>query len=374
MPKVFISYSRQDADFAEVLRLRLREAGFDSWIDLEGLPAGSEWGQEIDQAIRDSTALILVLTPASRASDYVAYEWAFALGAEVPVIPLLVAATDLPPRLAALQHLDFQDPAARRWQDLFAALQSAENARPVHSIPLPRTAPVVVRKAVEALDDDDPEVVENATARLAELALPEAQSALVEALGHPAPDVRIAAAWQLAKRGDPRAVPGLIEGNRRRRWHHELARKLKEIGPAALPGVRAALSEEKEAWMRRDLVWGMDQIGDPSAVPDLIRLLDDEDTEVWHVSARALQQIGTAEAVSAVRGIMPRLLEELRGSDWVRADQAKTTLRALGTADALSAVVQQENAEHLRQYQKDRLLLGSSKDDNFIRPPPLSDT
>lgn len=330
MPKVFISYSRQDADFAEVLRLRLREAGFDSWIDLEGLPAGSEWGQEIDQAIRDSTALILVLTPASRASDYVAYEWAFALGAGVPVMPLLLAATEVPPRLAALQHLNFQNPAARPWPDLFSALEAAENARPQHSVRLPRNVPAVVRKAVEALDDDDPEVVEKAAARLAELALPEAQSALVEALGHPAPDVRIAAAWQLAKRGDPRAVPGLIEGNRRRRWHHELARKLKEIGPAALPGVRAALSEEKEAWMRRDLVWAIKEIGDPAAVPDLIRLLDDKDAEVWNGAAQALLEFGTREAVAAIRGVMPRLRADLnRGGDPSRKGPANATLEAL---------------------------------------------
>lgn len=341
MPKVFISYSRRDADFAEVLRLRLREAGFDSWIDLEGLLAGKEWCQEIDQAIRDSTALILILTPVSRASDYVAYEWAFALGAGVEVIPLLLTATDLPPRLAALQHLDFREHASRPWPNLLSALQAAEDTRPLHSIRLSRTAPAVVRKAVAALDDESPEVAEKAVARLDELELPEAKSALVEALGHPLPHVRIAAAWCLAERGDPRALPGLVEGNRRQSSGYAIARKLGKIGPRALPGIRVALADAGPL-TRRDLVYGMEEIGDPAAIPDLIRLLNDEDTEVWHAAVLALHRLGTPETAAAALGAMPRLLGDLKGGDQRLQSYAAETLRKLRTADAMAAVAEWE--------------------------------
>ena len=44
------------------------------------LRPGSDWRQEIDRAIRDSFVLIVVVSPDSKASEYVTYEWAFALG------------------------------------------------------------------------------------------------------------------------------------------------------------------------------------------------------------------------------------------------------------------------------------------------------
>ena len=82
MPKVFISYCHADVDFADVVRARIQSAGFASWIDLEGLRAGEDWRQDIDQGIRDSTALITIMTPAAKESPCVTYEWAFALGQE----------------------------------------------------------------------------------------------------------------------------------------------------------------------------------------------------------------------------------------------------------------------------------------------------
>lgn len=311
MSEIFISYCRKDGDFAEVLRSRLREAGFSSWIDLEGLQAGEEWCQEIDEAIRNSVALVVVMSPASRASGYVAYEWAFALGAGVRVIPVLLAATDVPPRLATLQHLDFTDPGSRPWKSLLGALEAAAAARPAHAVRVSRTAPSLVKEAVAALDSADLQVMENAVLRLAEMRLPEADEALLGALNHPLPDVRIAAAWQWAKRKDPRAVPGLIEGNRRRGWHLELARKLAEIGSAALPAVRAALGDSA-SWMRRDLVWGLQAIGDPAAVPDLVAMLGDPDIEVQTEAVGALGKLASPDAVPELVRMLGHPDEKLR--------------------------------------------------------------
>lgn len=327
MPDVFVSYSRKDSDFAEVLRTRLRDAGFSSWIDLEGLQVGEEWGLEIDEAIRASAALIVVVSPASRLSGYVAYEWAFALGAGVRVLPIVVGPTDVPARLASLQHLDFTDPGTRPWKSLFEGLEAAVAAKPAHAIPVARTAPNLVKEAVAALDSADLQVMENAVLRLAEMRLPEADQALSAALNHPLPDVRIAAAWQWSKRKDPRAVPGLIEGNRRRGWHLELARKLAEIGVGALPGIRAAL-DDGAPWMRRDLVWSLLAIGDAGAVPDLVRLLDDPDEEVRVETVVALGRLGSPDAVPALSGLLSR--SDAEGSVRTKAIEALKNLGAAG--------------------------------------------
>jgi hypothetical protein len=83
MSHIFISYQQDDADFAAVLMMELEKAGFDTWLDKQRLRAGSDWSEEIDQGILTATALELVLSPASRASEYVTYEWSCAIGAGI---------------------------------------------------------------------------------------------------------------------------------------------------------------------------------------------------------------------------------------------------------------------------------------------------
>ena len=104
MSHVFISYARKDAEFAETLRGRVEDAEFDVWMD-SILPAGFDWRQEIDQAIRQAFVVLLVVTPDSRASEYVTYEWAFALGLGLKVIPVVYKPTTLHPRLESVVGL-----------------------------------------------------------------------------------------------------------------------------------------------------------------------------------------------------------------------------------------------------------------------------
>src|SRR5271154_2190134 len=114
MSHIFISYNQEDADFAAVLMTNLEKAGFDTWMDKNRLRAGSDWSQEIDQGIFTAMAVVLVMSPDSRASEYVTYEWSCALGAGVPVIPVLRRDTKIHPRLGRLQYLDFRG-SVRPW-------------------------------------------------------------------------------------------------------------------------------------------------------------------------------------------------------------------------------------------------------------------
>jgi hypothetical protein len=71
MAHVFVSYKREYASNVFVARMskHLEKAGFDVWIDKMELQAGEDWRDAIDQAIRDSLALIVVLTPGAVASQ-----------------------------------------------------------------------------------------------------------------------------------------------------------------------------------------------------------------------------------------------------------------------------------------------------------------
>src|SRR5450759_3535943 len=106
MSHIFISYTNHDIDFAENLIVRIQQEGFKVWVDNDSLLAGYDWRGAIDDAIKNAFALIVIMTPEAKSSELVTYEWAFALGAGVNVIPVLLENTILHPRMEALQYLD----------------------------------------------------------------------------------------------------------------------------------------------------------------------------------------------------------------------------------------------------------------------------
>jgi predicted nucleotide-binding protein len=124
---IFISHSKEDGDFAELLKLRLEREGYQAWVDSDRLDPGTDWREEIDQGIRGALLVIAVMTPDARISEYVTYEWAFAWGYGKKVIPIMLRQTTLHPRLATLQYLDFTNRIARPWSRLFEVLANSNN-------------------------------------------------------------------------------------------------------------------------------------------------------------------------------------------------------------------------------------------------------
>ncbi len=106
----FISYARADGkEFAFRLHDQLEGDGFVCWLDLsdEGIRPGAIWDETIDQALRDASGLLFVMTPGSVISPVCADEWNRALSFKLPVIPLKVAECEAPLRLARRQWIDF---------------------------------------------------------------------------------------------------------------------------------------------------------------------------------------------------------------------------------------------------------------------------
>ena len=124
---IFISHSKEDGDFAELLKLRLEREGYQAWVDSDRLDPGNDWREEIDQGIRDALLIIAVMSPDARASEYVTYEWAFAWGYGKKVIPIMLRQSTLHPRLATLQYLDFTNRIARPWTRLFEVLANSND-------------------------------------------------------------------------------------------------------------------------------------------------------------------------------------------------------------------------------------------------------
>lgn len=90
MSYIFISYSKQNKDYAGSLADRLLSLGFDVWID-DRIDYGEDWWREIVKAIRGCAAFIVIMTPESEASRWVQREVTLADSQQKPAFPLLLA-------------------------------------------------------------------------------------------------------------------------------------------------------------------------------------------------------------------------------------------------------------------------------------------
>lgn len=122
--QVFISYKSGEKNYAEEVAQQLENNGFEAWY-AKFLRAGDEWKEVIDSAIKDSFAVIVIVTPESMASRYVTYEWSYAMGLGKRVIPIIYKAVseEIHPKLHpnAKQQLDFTKPK-KDWKGLIKAL------------------------------------------------------------------------------------------------------------------------------------------------------------------------------------------------------------------------------------------------------------
>ena len=200
MSHVFISYNQADGDFAALMMTNLERAGFDTWMDKGRLRPGADWSEEIDRGILTAFAMVLVISPDSRASEYVTYEWGCAIGAGVHVVPVLLRDTEIHPRLRRLQYLDFRN-GVRRWDDLVRELESLKTEKATRWSP-PRDAPPVIHRGVLDLDSGNPSDRRGAVEALVEADSEVARAALRHALTHPFRDVRAHAAVGLTKLKD----------------------------------------------------------------------------------------------------------------------------------------------------------------------------
>jgi CRP-like cAMP-binding protein len=105
--QVFISYARADVEFAKQLARGLRRLGVDVWVDVYSITAGKSWARQVAEALDHCGAMVVVLSPASMASENSDDEWNFYLDKKKPVVPVLYQPVDVPYRLNKLQYVDF---------------------------------------------------------------------------------------------------------------------------------------------------------------------------------------------------------------------------------------------------------------------------
>ena len=124
-PRVFISYSRHDKDFAKDLRQRFISDDLTVWRDREEMQHGA-WWKQITEALAVVDYMVLCASPQSMASEVVTREWRYARQQGVCVIPVQVVGNE--PDFAKLpkwmQQQHFYDLTSENYKLLLAHLKA----------------------------------------------------------------------------------------------------------------------------------------------------------------------------------------------------------------------------------------------------------
>jgi HEAT repeat protein len=324
--QIFISYSRKDGDhYARSVVYELQQNGFKHWMDTEQIQIGDEWPRKIDEALNNSFALVLILTQEAVKSPYVTYEWIYALGRGITVLPLLFdkeAKNSWHPKMDVLNYEDFTQ--YRPWNKVIDVIKKAhtEYPRPNTFFDYTSSIPPFVEKAADMLEDLDERVRHAAIDELAKSTHPAALRAIAQvAQDYHFPDVQIYAAFTLLSKTqskDQRAIPGLLVGLRDN-------------------------DDSKRERASRALINFGDQI-----IPNLIELLDDRFSETRYIAARTLGQL-------RARAALPKLLELLHDEHNKVADAA---IEAIGLIND-SSVAEQLKASLNKQYENQQLRIAA---------------
>lgn len=90
--KVFISHAHQDSALARKIADALQKDGLDVWDDRYIMP-GDNWAEKVSQALDESKAMVVLVTPEALQSEWVRREIEYALGKKDynnRLIPVLV--------------------------------------------------------------------------------------------------------------------------------------------------------------------------------------------------------------------------------------------------------------------------------------------
>ncbi len=120
---------------------------YNVWLDYQALIPGSPWNVQIDKGLKEADTVLLVVSKAAIASEYVALEWRHFLETKKRVLLLIFEAVDLPKELEQYEWGDFRSNYKAGLDELFSQLK-----KPIQEEhPVPETgfkAPWIVWAAI----------------------------------------------------------------------------------------------------------------------------------------------------------------------------------------------------------------------------------
>lgn len=77
--KVFISYASKDEPLANVLVKSLEESGLEAWFKKREILPGDNWAEKVAAGLKESQAMVVLVTPEALESDAVRSSISYAL-------------------------------------------------------------------------------------------------------------------------------------------------------------------------------------------------------------------------------------------------------------------------------------------------------
>jgi hypothetical protein len=88
-PRVFISYSDQDRDWAEAFARSLKDSGAEVWFDQWKIPPGQAWPPAFEEGLRESDVIAVVFNLTGPFRPDLWFEFGAAVGMGKRVVPIL---------------------------------------------------------------------------------------------------------------------------------------------------------------------------------------------------------------------------------------------------------------------------------------------
>jgi HEAT repeat protein len=158
---IFISYKSEERAYADAVRAQIEAWGYETWMDVYRLEAGTHWANEIDRALKSAAVVVGMMTPAALGSRYVTNEWDMAIRLDTPFVPLLHEKCEPHYKYIDIHYIDFTgadkqpafDKLKSRLQSPRAELGREDPYRDYLNVLFDRINKFLAEKIVHALDE-----------------------------------------------------------------------------------------------------------------------------------------------------------------------------------------------------------------------------
>lgn len=132
--KVFISHPKEDTEFARALARELKKRKYETWLDVSDLKIGENIFETINQRIKDSDFIVVVLSKAFARAKGVHAELSAYLAKEVStkkqaILPVLIEDCEIPMMLRDRFYADFRGSFDVGLNALVSTLRQAKRRR-----------------------------------------------------------------------------------------------------------------------------------------------------------------------------------------------------------------------------------------------------
>ncbi|MBN8590116.1 MAG: SUMF1/EgtB/PvdO family nonheme iron enzyme [Anaerolineae bacterium] len=263
MAHIFISYSKKNRDYAYQLADYLEANGFPIWIDRADIEYGVDWWDAIVEGLRVCGAFIVIMTPESKASQWVKREVFLAEQQRKSTFPILLNGDNWE-LFVLTQYADLRNgamPGAEFLQRLSQHVTPRRKGEATVPPPLPIVTPAAPTPVEVSFDVDEAIIAFNVAYRAKQW------SEALNLLG------RIRASRQDPSPFDPddaeRRVQTIIEDEKRRRereaWEGERAKRYRRVQATEQMGDSAA------TWAALQRFWQDFPEYDPEHIAEQVR-------------------------------------------------------------------------------------------------------